>query len=311
MSFKVSFVLPTRNVAKFIGPLLEAIYSQKYDGDIEVLIMDSSDDQTPEIVRKFPVKFVEVKADDYNYGKTRNQGVAMTSGDLVVFMSTDVGIKDKTWLTSLTHHFDDPRVAGVYGRQIPWENAPPVEQFFILYTYPARPVVYDLKEGKLKKGFFFSNVNSAIRRSVWEQIKLPEMIKGEDQEWGKRVLLAGYKIIYDNEAAVYHSHKYTLKAVFQNFFDSGAARPVLYQGTDYSMNSFVFDGLKYVWAEYRFMLQRGYWYCIPYAIVYDITKFLGVFLGSKQKYMPLWMKRALSKKKDHWAQYHDVIKEAV
>ena len=45
------------------------------------------------------------------------------------------------------------------------------------------------------------------------------MLKSEDQEWGKRVVLAGYKVIYDPEAVVYHSHHYTLTKVFKEYFD--------------------------------------------------------------------------------------------
>jgi rhamnosyltransferase len=271
---KVSFILPTRNVEKYIGPLLETIFSQEYDGDIEVLIMDSSDDRTPEIVKGFPIKYVWVEPDDYN--------------------------------------FSDPEVAGVYGRQLPKEGAPPMEQFFILHTYPSESNSFSLKDGNLRKGIvFFSNTNSAIRRSVWEQIKIPEMLKSEDQEWAKRALLAGYKIVYDSEAVVYHSHKYSLKGVFHEYFDSGAVVPVIHRQEKfkYSMKYFFIDGLKFILEEYKFMLKNGYGHWIPYAIFYDLTKFFGTFLGSKQKYMPIWMKKLLCKKKNHWDKYNDVIKE--
>ncbi len=89
--------------------------------------------------------------------------------------------------------------------------------------------------------------------------------------------------------------------------------PVLHKDKtlDYSMSGFLLDGIAFVFGEYKFMLRNGYWYRIPYAIIYDVMKFLGVFLGSKQKYMPLWMKRALCKKKNHWDKYNDVIKETV
>lgn len=309
---KVSFILPTRNVEKYIGPLLETIFSQEYDGDIEVLIMDSSDDRTPEIVKGFPIKYVWVEPDDYNYGRTRNEGAAMTGGDFLVFLSTDVEIRDKKWLSRLARHFSDPEVAGVYGRQLPKEGAPPMEQFFILHTYPAESNSFSLKEGKLRKGIvFFSNTNSAIRRSVWEQIKIPEMLKSEDQEWAKRALLAGYKIVYDSEAIVYHSHKYSLKNVFHEYFDSGAVVPVIHREEKfkYSMKYFLIDGLKFISEEYKFMLKNGYGHWIPYAIFYDLTKFLGTFLGSKQRYMPIRMKKFLCKKKNHWDKYNDVIKE--
>ena len=66
-SKKCSFILPTMNVEQYIGPLLEAVYSQDYDGDIEVLIMDSSNDRTPEIAKTFPVILTRIEPEDYNH----------------------------------------------------------------------------------------------------------------------------------------------------------------------------------------------------------------------------------------------------
>jgi hypothetical protein len=57
------------------------------------------------------------------------------------------------------------------------------------------------------------------------------------------------------------------------------------------------------------MLLNGYWYWIPYAIIYDLTKFLGIFLGSQERYLPVWMKKTLTQKKYHWDKYSTVIKE--
>ena len=310
---KCSFVLPTRNVAKHIAPLLKAIYSQEYEGDIEILIMDSSDDRTPDIVKEFPVRFVRVEPDDYNYGKTRNEGAAITDGEFLVFLSTDVEIKDKRWLAKLTSHFSDPQVAGVYGRQIPKPGTEPMEQFFITQTYSTESHSQSLKEGQLRHGMVvFSNTNTAIRRTVWEKIKIPEMLKTEDQEWAKRVLMAGYKVVYDAAASVYHSHYYSIESVFHEYFDSGATMPIVNTGiAKYSIVDFIGDGLKYVYGEYKFMIKNGYIHWLPYAVIYDIAKFMGIFLGSKQKYMPVWMKRALCKKKNHWDKYKDVIQEAI
>jgi len=310
---KCSFILPTRNVEKHIVPLLEAIYAQEYSGDIEVLIQDSSDDRTLELARSFPVKVVRVDPEDYNYGKTRNEGAAMTDGEFLVFLSTDVEIKDVKWLAKLTSPFNELTVAGVHGKQIPKPGSSPMEQFFISQIYPAESHSLSLKEGQLKRGMvIFSNTNTAMRRTVWEKLKIPEMLKSEDQEWAKRALIAGYKIIYSADAAVYHSHHYSIKSVFHEYFDSGATMPIVNTGVaEYSMVDFIYDGLKYAYSEYKFMINNGYIHWIPYAVIYDIAKFLGVFLGSKQKYMPVWIKRALCKKKNHWDKYNDVIKEAV
>ena len=45
----------------------------------------------------------------------------------------------------------------------------------------------------------------------------------EDQEWSRRVLLAGMSIVYAPDAAVHHSHAYTVGAGVRRFFDSGAS----------------------------------------------------------------------------------------
>lgn len=310
---KTSLIVPTKNMEASIGSLLESIFAQEYDDDIEVLIMDSSDDRTPEIAQNFPVKIVRVEPEDYNYGKTRNEGAEITDGELLVFISADVEIADRRWLSKLTNHFSDPQIAGVYGRQLPQAGASPMGKSFILHTYPAESAVLTFARNKIKtkRIVFFSNTNSAIRRSVWQQIKIPEMLKAEDNEWAKRALLAGYKIIYDADAAVYHTNTYTLKSVFHEYFDIGSAMPVISREEmiDHSFRRFVLEGLVFVLKDFKSMVRNGQWRWIPYAMVYDTAIFLGAFLGSKQKYMPLWMKRALCKKKNHWDKYRDVIKE--
>lgn len=310
---KASIIVPTRDMESSIRSLLDAIFAQQYEPGFDVLVMDSSDDKTPEIAGEFPVKIVRVEPEDYNYGRTRNEGAALTTGDLLVFISADIEITDPKWLSKLAKSFSDPTVAGVYGRQIPFEDAAPMDEFFINYAYPSEGAVMSFDGGKVKTPnmMIFSNVNSAVRRSVWEQIKIPEMLKSEDCEWAKRVLLAGYKIVYDAEAAVRHSNSYTLKSMFREYFDAGTAMPVVSREhlVDHSFKRFVSDGIVYVLNEYWFILRTGRWRWLPYAVLYDMSRLLGAFLGSRQKYLPLWLKRALCKKKNHWDQYPDIIKE--
>jgi rhamnosyltransferase len=52
----------------------------------------------------------------------------------------------------------------------------------------------------------FDNVCSCIRRSVWQQIPFVDTPIAEDLEWGKAVLLSGYRLDYVPEAVVLHSH---------------------------------------------------------------------------------------------------------
>ena len=49
----VSVILPTRNNEDHIADLLDSIFSQSFEGEVEVLVMDSSDDRTPEIAEMY------------------------------------------------------------------------------------------------------------------------------------------------------------------------------------------------------------------------------------------------------------------
>jgi rhamnosyltransferase len=307
----VSIILPTRNNENHIKDLLTSIFSQRFEGNLKVLMLDSSNDRTPQIAsaysKKGDLRIIRVDPENYNYGGTRNFGASLTSCEYLVFISTDVDIRNDDWLKKLVMSLKDPSVAGVYGRQIPREDASPMEEFFIKYTYPNERKVYYLGEVDKLKDFFFSNTNSAIRYDVWEKIPLPEMLKSEDQEWAKRVLLAGYKIMYEPDAYVYHSHHYTLKKVFKEYFDSGATMPYIYNDKRINSPNFFSKGLDYEVTQLRYFLEKNYFKDIPYSFVYDFMKFLGYSLGTKCMYMPIGLRKTLCKKSNHWDKYNSAI----
>jgi rhamnosyltransferase len=53
----------------------------------------------------------------------------------------------------------------------------------------------------------FDNVSSCLRRSVWEEFPFGRTSFGEDLRWGKKVVEAGYKLVYEPRSAVFHSHE--------------------------------------------------------------------------------------------------------
>jgi hypothetical protein len=53
----------------------------------------------------------------------------------------------------------------------------------------------------------FSNVTSAIRRELLARFPFADdLVMSEDQEWAARVLLAGYRLVYEPRSRVVHSH---------------------------------------------------------------------------------------------------------
>jgi rhamnosyltransferase len=66
----------------------------------------------------------------------------------------------------------------------------------------------------------FDDVSSCLRRSVWEKLPYEKTDFGEDIRWGKKVVEAGYKIVYEPRSAVFHSHErgatYDLKRYYMD-----------------------------------------------------------------------------------------------
>ena len=66
---------------------------------------------------------------------------------------------------------------------------------------------------------FFSDNNSCLRRSVWEQIPYDDVDYAEDQFWARKILEAGYGKVYCPFAGVYHSHNYPLTSYGKRYYD--------------------------------------------------------------------------------------------
>jgi len=196
---KVSLIIRTRNEERWISSCLKAVFSQNHQ-DFEVIIVDNeSSDSTLAKVEQFPVKKV-VHCTGYLPGKSLNLGIEEAEGDFVVCLSGHCIPTDNDWLGNLLVNFDDPEVAGVYGRQEPLSFTSPADKRDLLVVFgPERKVQ--------RKDSFFHNANSMIRKSVLDQYPFDDKVTNiEDRVWAQQVLAQGYAIIYEPEASVYHWH---------------------------------------------------------------------------------------------------------
>lgn len=298
----VSIIIPTKNGGAHLEKVLQMIYAQVCEYPFEVIVIDSgSTDGTVDIVRRYPLRLLEIRPEDFGHGKTRNFGAEFAEGEHLVFVTQDAIPATDRWLFNLVRNLEGPEVAGVYGRQIPREDTNPMERFFLNTRYPMHKMVKSVKREKIDMNtIFFSNANSAIKKDVLQRYPfLDNLIMSEDQEWAKRVLLNEYEIVYDPEAAVYHSHNFCLKTVFKRYFDSGVSLGQ-FARSEYSSRGFVGNGLYYVRHEMKFLVRRRYVKWLPYAVLYDLGKFAGVSFGKRARYLPAFVKRRLSMHSYYW-----------
>lgn len=197
---RVSVIVRTYNEEAWVDHCLRMVFRQDYP-DIEVIVVDNrSTDHTLEIVRRHPVAEV-VTIDDYLPGLSLNLGIRRASGAYIACLSAHCIPRDTGWLSALVRNLEeDPVAAGVYGRQLPLAFSPAFDKRDLL-------TVFGQDRRVQVKDYFFHNANSLLRRAVWEAFPFDEAASNiEDRLWGKAVVAAGYRLIYEPEAAVYHHH---------------------------------------------------------------------------------------------------------
>jgi len=293
-----SIIIPAKNESKNIGVCLESILGQDVSEPFEVIVIDSgSTDGTTGVVKAFDVRLHEIRSDEFGHGRTRNLGARMAAGRYLVFLNADATPAAGTWLRQLLAELEADDVAAVYGRQIPRLSAYPMERFFLEYLYGKQRLVKTKTNEPLdSQGVFFSTVNCAIKRSMWERYSFSEtIVMTEDQAWSRQILQAGYNIVYSPEAAVWHSHNYGLIHAFRRFFDSGWSSEDSYlpQGIGPTL-AFSMRCLGYLVREITFLLRNGHWRWIPYAGLYEGLKLAGLLLGRSHRLLPQGLKSRLS-----------------
>jgi len=105
MKYYASVIVVSRNSEDTIRQCLSSLVEQDFNMPFEIIVVDSSSDRTPEIIRN---EFPEVKLKHFRKiilpGRARNIGVKASSGEVILFLPADC-YSPKNWLSKkLQHH---------------------------------------------------------------------------------------------------------------------------------------------------------------------------------------------------------------
>lgn len=201
----ISIIIRTKNEERWIRECLRRVLAQTVK-DVEIVLVDNhSSDQTVERAKHTYPDLKVISIEDYRPGRAINAGIRVSKGEYIAILSAHCLPVNENWLETLVANCKGNDVAGVYGRQIPTSYSTAQDKRDLLVTF-------GLDKRIQKKDIFFHNANSLIRRDVWEQYPFNEEVGNiEDRVWAKQVIDAGYILIYEPEAAVYHFH-----GIYQN-----------------------------------------------------------------------------------------------
>ncbi len=298
----VSVIILTLNAGERLRSLLEALLPQTVP--LELMVVDSSStDSTLSIARAYGAKVATVQRSDFDHGATRNFGILQTSGDIVVFLTQDVVPAGRDTMERLIAPFyADELVGCVYGRQLPSPEATVFAAHSRIFNYGPTSLVKSRENGERGiKVPFLSNSFAAYRRKALEEIGLFKegLISTEDTYAGARMLMAGYRIAYASDAAVYHSHNYTLMEEFRRYFDIG----VFHRREKWIIETFgraEDEGSRFLLSELRYIAREAKYGLLPEFLARNSLKYLGFSLGRQYEKLPLKIIIRMSRNKNYW-----------
>lgn len=303
MPTRTSIVIPTLNAGRYLPALFQAFDAQPEAVETEIVLVDSaSDDDTATLAEAHPrTRLIPISRVSFTHGYSRNMGVQAATGDVIIFLSQDALPIGADWQAGLLAPFAAPATGAAFCRQIPYPDTNPIEQTFIAYWFPGetritRGTITQPRELRFLD-VFFSNVCSAARRDLLIDHPFDEhIIMSEDQQFARDILRAGHDLVYTAESVVRHSHTYSLKQIFQRYFDSAYSLTAIF---DHTMGESVKAGRGYLPHEFRTIVTR-YPTWIPYYVLYFLAKGSGVFAGHLAPYLPRRLARACSMHKRFW-----------
>lgn len=223
----ISIIIPTLNASEYIENLINKLNSQTIKPD-EVVVVDSeSDDNTVELCKRYDnVRIIEILRKDFNHGGTRDMALRTCDSEFVLFTTQDAVPNNEFYIENLLRSFEDDMVAIASGRQVAREDAWPMEKLVREFNYPAESHVHskaDLAKYGIKT-YFFSDVCSAYRKDIYEQLGgFENPVKtNEDMFFAAKVIENGYKVAYAADAEVIHSHNFSLKEQYERNVIIGA-----------------------------------------------------------------------------------------
>ena len=293
-------VIPVKNGGEILEECLEALFSQETVHEMEVLAVDSgSTDGSLDTLARYPVRVVSIPPEEFSHGDTRNFGASLTSGDVIVFLVQDAVAQGRGWLDRLVSNLEtDDRVGGAFCRVIPRPDCGPLVERGVRgdlnfgdrrieYAYDRfdAPEGWDPHTRRIRANF--NDVASCLRRGVWGRIPLQRTPFGEDIVWADSVQRAGWRIVFDPEAVVIHSHEYRPRSIFPRTHVDAWFNRAFFNRLNIEKLSHVFIQ---AWRQFRedrrFLKAKG----LPVtrrikesavSLAYHFLEFLGFWMGGR------------------------------
>jgi GT2 family glycosyltransferase len=209
-------------------------FKEQTPGTAEVLVVDAGSEAPVEenALRQLWANSRVLKLSVRNAGLQRNEGVRHASGDIIIFLDDDTYVQ-RGWWPAIIEPFTDKSVGAVAGAI--WCNPKPqftdIRGGYVnIFGEPVQ--VTHRGKGAPREVDWPLTTNMAVRKAVYEQVGGIAGVYGiydEDVDLGLKIRKAGWRIVFQPDAAVYHYFLRRPKALptKQSEFRLGRNRSIL------------------------------------------------------------------------------------
>ncbi len=213
---EATVIIPSYNQKRHIFDALNSVLMQETDFSFEVIVVDSSPNDTAELVReKFPnIKVIKLPRRAFP-GAARNVAIKEAKGRYLAFTDTDC-VVDRHWLQRLVEsHRQGYRVVGGMVR-----NGTP---FSVTGTLDYLLEFSDLlTPWKTTKKTHFGTGNVSLDRQVFADHGLfADQVKGSDSLYTRQLKQKGETLFNQPEAIIWHRNRTNLRRIFRNQYELG------------------------------------------------------------------------------------------
>lgn len=221
-------VICTRERPDDLERCLEALSAMADRAEIMVIDNAPVTDGTRLVVERFSdVRYVLEPRKGLD--NARNAALKLVASEVIAFIDDDA-VADPSWLRNLLRNFEDPLVMAVGGLTMALTLEAPAQVAFQQlggFTRGFKRQVYDASTvDPFDAWQAAAGVNLAIRRSVADVIGPfdPALdagtlsCAGGDTDYCRRILIAGYRIVYDPQALNWHRHRRSMEELRQQIF---------------------------------------------------------------------------------------------
>lgn len=281
MSIKFSIIIRSYNEERHIGRLIIGIQKQNvYNSqNVEIIVVDSgSTDSTVSIAKQLGAIVIEIKKEEFSFGRALNIGCNSSKGNILIFVSAHVYPVYNDWLELLINSFSDENVGLVYGRQIGNDLTKFSEEQIFKKWFPS---ISNFDQDHP----FCNNANCAIRRKIWINQPYDENITGlEDLDWAQKLLSKNYKIVYNSVAVIVHVHEETYDKIKNRYRREAIALKKIMSKVDISFFDFI---RLFLYNSYTDTIQavkeKKLLKVFKQIILFRYMQFLGTYLGHNHK----------------------------